>query len=140
MSLSDDLEVSPTASAEEIKAAYCRLAQDYHPDRNQGATVAVRRMAEERLKRINGAYETLKDPARRQRYDATQAAPRSESRRSSPSGPGSRSQQEAPNGRGAGDSSADGGKVRWFSPRDPCSLKWGSGRYTRIKETSETQG
>lgn len=109
MTYYDDLEVPVSATADEIKAAYRRLAQDYHPDRNQGATVAVRRMAEERLKRINVAYETLKDPARRQRYDATQAAPRSESRRSSPSGPGSRSQQESSNGRGSGDSSADGG-------------------------------
>lgn len=107
MSLYDDLEVSPTASAEEIKSAYRRLAQDYHPDRNQGATVAVRRMAEERLKRINVAYETLKDPARRQRYDATQGAPRwdpgrpspprheySPNARSRPNGAGAHSQEE----------------------------------------------
>lgn len=70
MTYYDDLEVPVSATADEIKAAYRRLAQDYHPDRNQGATEPVRRMAEERLKRANLAYATLKDPEKRRRYDA----------------------------------------------------------------------
>ncbi len=69
MTFYDDLDVPASATAEEIKAAYRRLAQDYHPDRNQGATEPVRRMAEERLKRANLAYATLKDPEKRRRYD-----------------------------------------------------------------------
>ena len=109
MSLYDDLEVPPTASAEEIKAAYRRLAQDYHPDRNQGATVAVRRMAEERLKRMNVAYETLKDPARRLRYDASQGVPRSDTAWQSSPGQGPRPRHEPANGNSSGGTSSGAG-------------------------------
>ncbi len=70
MTLYEELEVPATASVDEIKAAYRRLAQAYHPDRNLGATEAVRRMAEDRLKRLNAAYAVLKDPEKKQKYDA----------------------------------------------------------------------
>jgi len=71
MTLYDELDVPATATATEIKSAFRRLAQDYHPDRNQGATEAVRRLAEERLRTIVAAYDTLKDPDKRRRYDAS---------------------------------------------------------------------
>lgn len=58
------LGVSGSASSEEIKKAYRRLARQYHPDANQQDPTA-----EERFKEITRAYEVLSDPAKRQRYD-----------------------------------------------------------------------
>lgn len=58
------LGVPRNASTEEIKKAFRKLAAKYHPDRNAGDT----RM-EEKFKEINEAYEVLRDPQKRQRYD-----------------------------------------------------------------------
>lgn len=58
------LDVDRDASAEEIKRAYRRAAMRWHPDRNQGDT-----LAEERFKDINEAYRVLSDPSERARYD-----------------------------------------------------------------------
>src|SRR5438552_16580724 len=58
------LEVERTASDEEIKKAYRRLAMKYHPDRNNGA-----KEAEERFKEITEAYDVLRDPQKRAAYD-----------------------------------------------------------------------
>ncbi len=56
------LEVSPTATAEEIKTAYLRLAKQWHPDRFSGAEKA---QAEQRFRDLNEAYTMVKDPVRR---------------------------------------------------------------------------
>ena len=57
------LGVPAAATTEEIRAAYRRLARQYHPDLNAGPE------AEARMKEINQAYATLSDPQRRRHYD-----------------------------------------------------------------------
>lgn len=57
------LGVAPSASGEEIKRAYRRLARELHPDTNADPA------AEERFKELGVAYEILSDPDRRRRYD-----------------------------------------------------------------------
>ena len=59
------LGVARTATAEELKAAYRKLAMQYHPDRNNGD-----KGAEEQFKEVGEAYSVLSDPQKRQRYDA----------------------------------------------------------------------
>lgn len=61
----DILQVSPTASAEVIRAAYKSLMQSCHPDRHPGDAQKAELAA-----RISQAYEQLSDPVRRQAYDA----------------------------------------------------------------------
>ncbi len=55
------LGISKTASADEIKKAFRKLAVKYHPDKDGGD--------ETKFKEINEAYEVLKDQQKRQRYD-----------------------------------------------------------------------
>jgi molecular chaperone DnaJ len=58
------LGVSKTATADEIKKSYRKLARKYHPDANKGDA-----KAEERFKEISEAYNTLSDEKRRKEYD-----------------------------------------------------------------------
>lgn len=57
----DVLGVSKSASADEIKKAYRKLAVKYHPDKESGD--------EAKFKELGEAYEVLKDSSKRQRYD-----------------------------------------------------------------------
>jgi molecular chaperone DnaJ len=58
------LGVVRTASDEDIKKAYRKLAMQFHPDRNNGS-----KEAEERFKAITEAYDVLRDPNKRAVYD-----------------------------------------------------------------------
>ena len=62
-SLYDTLGVSKSASGDEIKKAYRRLARKYHPDINKEPG------AEDKFKEINAAYEILSDEKKRSQYD-----------------------------------------------------------------------
>src|SRR5208283_742671 len=58
------LGVARTASQDEIKKAYRKLARKHHPDVNQG-----NKAAEEKFKQLSGAFEVLSDPKKRALYD-----------------------------------------------------------------------
>ena len=64
----ENLGVSRSASQEEIQKAYRKLARQYHPDLNTDPG------AEERFKEAGEAYEVLKDPEKRGKYDRYGAA------------------------------------------------------------------
>jgi molecular chaperone DnaJ len=58
------LEVSTSASTEQIKAAYRRLARQHHPDLNNGTDAEI-------MKQLNEAYAVLTEVKRRESYDQT---------------------------------------------------------------------
>lgn len=58
------LELSESATPDEVKKAYRKLARQYHPDQNQGDP-----RAEEKFKQIKEAYDVLSDPEQRKTYD-----------------------------------------------------------------------
>ena len=58
------LGLEKTASDEDIKSAYRKLAVMYHPDKNPG-----NKSAEDKFKEVTEAYEVLKDPNKRSQYD-----------------------------------------------------------------------
>jgi DnaJ-class molecular chaperone len=63
--LYNELGVSRSASDEEIRRAYRRLAKEHHPDLHPGD-----KQAEDKFKRISAAFAILGDPDKRKRYDA----------------------------------------------------------------------
>ena len=63
MNYYQQLGVNKNASPSEIKQAFKSLAMQHHPDRGGNATT---------FQKINNAYETLKDPVKRQQYDVPQ--------------------------------------------------------------------
>ncbi|KAK8080576.1 hypothetical protein PG997_008394 [Apiospora hydei] len=68
-----DLEVSPTASVDEIKKQFRKLALKYHPDRNPGREAEVN----SKFQIIQSAHEILTDETQRRKYDDTLRSSRS---------------------------------------------------------------
>lgn len=64
-----ELGVPPTATKEEIQAAFRGLALRFHPDR--GGSDAEKQQLTARFQRLSAAYHVLRDEKRRRRYDAT---------------------------------------------------------------------
>lgn len=62
------LGIARSATHSEVRAAFRRLARQYHPD-----VAADKKAAEEKFKEINEAYEVLGDPERRRKFDAYRA-------------------------------------------------------------------
>ena len=58
------LKVSSQVKTEELRQAYLKMVKIYHPDRNKG-----RPLAEEKFQQINLAWEALKDPVKRKKFD-----------------------------------------------------------------------
>jgi len=77
------LGVSKTATADEIKKSYRKLARKYHPDANKGEA-----KAEERFKEISEAYNVLSDEKRRKEYDEARSLFGGGFRRPGQPGPG----------------------------------------------------
>lgn len=59
----EKLGISPSATADSIKAAYRKKAALYHPDKNQSADAPIR------FREVQEAYEVLTDAERRKAYD-----------------------------------------------------------------------
>lgn len=63
------LGVGKTATEDELKSAFRKLARQYHPDLHPGDEAAANK-----FKEVNEAYEVLSDPQKRAEYDASQSA------------------------------------------------------------------
>ena len=102
------LGLPPTADDKSIKAAYKRLAHQYHPDKTQGDASKT-----ERFRLINEAYSTLSDPTKRSQYDARRR-PRPNSKR--PPAQSSRRQSASQRAEGFSDKLGD-----FFRKKDSSS-------------------
>jgi curved DNA-binding protein CbpA len=123
------LQVDPEAEDEVIQAAYRRLAQKYHPDRQPDADGIARMVA------INAAWEMIGEPARRVAYDRERAAGQRHAAApgppaSSPASQGTGARSATPPTRppaGFGSpSSPPGGRTA--PPAETVSRDWTSGR------------
>ncbi len=108
------LGVEKTATTEQIKKAYRKLARQHHPDVNPGDAAA-----EQKFKEANEANEVLSDPEKRQKYDQLgadyQRYQQAGGRGAGPGAGGFNWDQYAPTGGGFGGGQFDGGGGSDFS-------------------------
>lgn len=140
-----DLGVQRTASEDEIKKAFRKLARKFHPDVNPSD-----KTAEKRFKEINEAYQVLSDKEKRKRYDELGAdwergAPEDEVyRRYAQQNPFAGAQRSAENGSESGFSDfferffggLGGGRMRGFSFNDE---EVGGGRRSEVARAPDLQ-
>lgn len=123
------LQVDPEAEDEVIQAAYRRLAQKYHPDVATGPDGAARMTA------INGAWELLRDPARRAAHDRERRAAARAPERAAPQPADAAGTGPIPR-TDASESSTSSPRSSASRPQDPppprekVSSDWTSGRST----------
>lgn len=86
------LEIPESATTEQIRTAYLRLAREYHPDRVPEHLSKLRADAEDKFKEIQRAWSVLGDPAKRGQYDRI----RRTSGIPTPRGPVARDSQKRP--------------------------------------------
>lgn len=99
----ETLGVSKTASQDEIKSSFRKLARKFHPD-----TAEDKKVAEEKFKEINEAYEVLSDPEKRKKYDSYGASWQQGGFQPPPGGGGGWGQGGVPGGGyGGGDGGAE---------------------------------
>ena len=58
-----------TATADEIRRAYRKRANECHPDRVRNLDTEIQALAQDKMTRINEAYQVLTDSGRRHEYD-----------------------------------------------------------------------
>ena len=63
------LGIERSASGDDIKRAYRKLALKHHPDRHSQADPEVREEEEKKFKEVSSAYSVLSDPRKKGRYD-----------------------------------------------------------------------
>jgi hypothetical protein len=71
MTYYDTLGISPSATTDDLKVAFRRLAKLYHPDKNMGRKQAERDRTAAKYTEVREAYDVLSDPVKRARYDHT---------------------------------------------------------------------
>lgn len=101
------LGVTLSATAEEIKRAYRKLAKQLHPDLHPNDPYA-----EAKFKEVNEAYETLSDPDKRAAYDTSQRPPRGERKRNKPGS--THETPRTPSGRPMNFTQISGGFAQFF--------------------------
>ncbi|KAG2121066.1 DnaJ domain-containing protein [Suillus discolor] len=102
------LNVSKTATPEEIRQAYKRESLRTHPDRFSNATETERKTATEKFQAVADAYYVLSDPARRKEYDVLFSSKRAGDKTSDPKASSSFFTQFASMFGGAGAAPAQG--------------------------------
>jgi hypothetical protein len=118
------LGVAPTASAEQVRRAYLRLAREHHPDRH-GHSGPGWAEAEERMRVLNAAWAVLGDRDRRAAYD------RQLSGEVPPARPGSGVHRPSSEFRPLDDGDDDD-DLSWRHEPDPCDPRTAIGRWLSV--------
>ncbi|KAJ1632039.1 DnaJ domain-containing protein, partial [Pavlovales sp. CCMP2436] len=64
------LDIQKSASPVEVKKAYRKMALRWHPDKNAGSSESIAEAEAKFKEQVNEAYDTLSDPAKKERYDS----------------------------------------------------------------------